>query len=55
VGNAAKAGVRFVSYDHFKSMLSDAEVRLSSLLVFSFSDLFGFIGNLRFMRVLLGL
>ena len=26
VGNAAKAGVRFVSYDHFKSMLADSQV-----------------------------
>lgn len=26
-GNALKAGVRFLSYDHFKSMLRDEEVR----------------------------
>lgn len=26
IGNSVKAGVRFVSYDHFKSMLADAEV-----------------------------
>ena len=26
VGNAAKAGVRFVSYDHFKGMLADPQV-----------------------------
>ncbi len=26
VGNSLKAGVRFVSYDHFKNMLADAEV-----------------------------
>ena len=25
-GNAVKAGVRFVSYDHFKHALADAEV-----------------------------
>jgi hypothetical protein len=27
VGNAVKAGVRFVSYDQFKHMLADKEVR----------------------------
>ena len=27
-GNSLKAGVRFVSYDHFKHMLADSEVRL---------------------------
>lgn len=26
-GNALKAGVRFLSYDHFKSMLKDENVR----------------------------
>jgi hypothetical protein len=26
IGNSVKAGVRFVSYDHFKNMLADAEV-----------------------------
>jgi solute carrier family 25 citrate transporter 1 len=26
IGNSVKAGVRFVSYDHFKSILADAEV-----------------------------
>ncbi|EIN05788.1 mitochondrial tricarboxylate transporter [Punctularia strigosozonata HHB-11173 SS5] len=30
VGNATKAGVRFVSYDHFKSMLADAEGKVSA-------------------------
>ncbi|KII83663.1 hypothetical protein PLICRDRAFT_47143 [Plicaturopsis crispa FD-325 SS-3] len=30
VGNAAKAGVRFVSYDHFKGMLADPEGKLSA-------------------------
>ncbi|KAH8093077.1 mitochondrial tricarboxylate transporter [Cristinia sonorae] len=29
VGNAAKAGVRFVSYDHFKHMLADSEGKVS--------------------------
>jgi predicted transcriptional regulator len=29
VGNAVKAGVRFVSYDHFKSILADSEVGIS--------------------------
>ena len=28
VGNSAKAGVRFVSYDHFKHALADAEVSI---------------------------
>ena len=28
VGNSVKAGVRFVSYDRFKGMLADSEVRL---------------------------
>ena len=28
-GNAAKAGVRFLSYDHFKHKLADSQVRLS--------------------------
>jgi len=27
VGNSLKAGVRFVSYDHFKQMLADPQVR----------------------------
>jgi solute carrier family 25 citrate transporter 1 len=26
IGNSVKAGVRFVSYDHFKSMLADPQV-----------------------------
>lgn len=26
VGNAAKAGIRFVSYDYFKSLLADSQV-----------------------------
>jgi hypothetical protein len=26
VGNTVKAGVRFVSYDHFKHMLADPQV-----------------------------
>ena len=26
VGNSVKAGVRFVSYDHFKQMLANSEV-----------------------------
>ncbi|KAJ3811575.1 mitochondrial tricarboxylate transporter [Lentinula aff. lateritia] len=30
LGNAVKAGVRFVSYDHFKSMLADAEGKVSA-------------------------
>ncbi|KAJ7178584.1 mitochondrial tricarboxylate transporter [Mycena crocata] len=30
VGNAAKAGVRFVSYDHFKSLLADSEGKVSA-------------------------
>lgn len=29
VGNSIKAGVRFVSYDHFKSILADSEVSTS--------------------------
>ena len=28
VGNSLKAGVRFVSYDHFKQMLADPQVRV---------------------------
>jgi hypothetical protein len=32
VGNAAKAGVRFLSYDTFKSMLADNEVRGDQLV-----------------------
>lgn len=31
VGNAVKAGVRFVSYDHFKNKLADAEVSVDFL------------------------
>jgi solute carrier family 25 citrate transporter 1 len=27
VGNAVKAGVRFLSYDYFKGLLHDSEVR----------------------------
>ncbi|KAJ4480975.1 mitochondrial tricarboxylate transporter [Lentinula aciculospora] len=30
LGNTTKAGVRFVSYDHFKSMLADAEGKVSA-------------------------
>jgi solute carrier family 25 citrate transporter 1 len=30
VGNSVKAGVRFVSYDKYKGMLADSEVRLLS-------------------------
>ncbi|KAF9074451.1 mitochondrial tricarboxylate transporter [Rhodocollybia butyracea] len=30
IGNSAKAGVRFVSYDHFKSMLADSEGKVSA-------------------------
>lgn len=30
IGNAAKAGVRFVTYDHLKSLLADSEVGLIS-------------------------
>ncbi|KAI0090071.1 mitochondrial carrier domain-containing protein [Irpex rosettiformis] len=30
VGNSLKAGVRFVSYDHFKHMLADSEGKVSS-------------------------
>ncbi|TDL27018.1 mitochondrial tricarboxylate transporter [Rickenella mellea] len=30
VGNAVKAGVRFVSYDHFKSMLADQQGKVSA-------------------------
>ncbi|KAG8215431.1 mitochondrial tricarboxylate transporter [Butyriboletus roseoflavus] len=30
VGNAIKAGVRFVSYDHFKSILADSEGKVSA-------------------------
>jgi solute carrier family 25 citrate transporter 1 len=29
IGNAVKAGVRFVSYDHFKQKLADSEVGFS--------------------------
>ena len=28
IGNSAKAGVRFVSYDHFKHALADTEVSI---------------------------
>lgn len=41
VGNSLKAGVRFVSYDYFKSKLADAEVRFVAnirLLLTSFHD-----------------
>lgn len=31
-GNAVKAGVRFLSYDYFKGLLQDSEVRLFSLV-----------------------
>lgn len=33
-GNSLKAGVRFLSYDSFKQMLVDKDVRLSSALFF---------------------
>ena len=33
-GNAVKAGVRFVSYDHFKHALADSQVRLLRLLLY---------------------
>ena len=35
IGNSVKAGVRFVTYDHFKSMLADAEVRMCFLMSLS--------------------
>lgn len=39
VGNAIKAGVRFVSYDHFKSLLADSEVStFLSLFFFYFAS-----------------
>ena len=37
IGNATKAGVRFLSYDHFKHMLADPQVRSRSLLLLRFS------------------
>jgi len=30
IGNSVKAGVRFVSYDHFKNMLADGQVSMSN-------------------------
>lgn len=33
IGNATKAGVRFLSYDHFKHMLADPQVCVSSLIL----------------------
>ena len=33
-GNSLKAGVRFLSYDSFKQMLVDKDVRLSSALFY---------------------
>jgi solute carrier family 25 citrate transporter 1 len=36
VGNSLKAGVRFVSYDHFKQMLADPQVRVFFLGNFEF-------------------
>ena len=33
VGNAAKAGVRFLTYDHLKAMLADDNVRSSGTLL----------------------
>jgi hypothetical protein len=38
VGNAVKAGVRFISYDHFKQMLADSEVSWSVALMTSNTD-----------------
>lgn len=36
IGNAVKAGVRFVSYDYFKSLLADKNVRICDLLVLDY-------------------
>ena len=33
VGNSVKAGVRFVSYDHFKQMLANSEVSFFFFIV----------------------
>jgi len=33
VGNAAKAGVRFVSYDYIKGLLADDDVSINSSLI----------------------
>ena len=33
VGNSVKAGVRFVSYDHFKQMLANSEVSFFIIIV----------------------
>jgi hypothetical protein len=38
VGNAAKAGVRFLSYDTFKSMLADNEVRVLVTVCWAAAD-----------------
>lgn len=32
VGNATKAGVRFVAYDHFKHILADSEVVFTKMI-----------------------
>lgn len=37
IGNSVKAGVRFVSYDHFKQKLADSEVWRATSLRLSFS------------------
>jgi hypothetical protein len=34
VGNAAKAGIRFVSYDHFEHLLADSQVNSCFFPVF---------------------
>lgn len=49
VGNAAKAGVRFVSYDYFKQRLADSQVSLVSCGVEHLTD-----GSSRVKLVLLG-
>ena len=36
IGNATKAGVRFLSYDHFKQMLADSEVLSCSCILWPF-------------------
>ena len=38
IGNSAKAGVRFVSYDHFKHALADAEVSIRTRVTWRMSD-----------------
>jgi hypothetical protein len=53
VGNAVKAGVRFVSYDHFKYRLADSEVSLATNFLFEISNYF-FQGKVTTPRSLLG-